>query len=73
MTPSNAVDLPLMTGGVTVISAGDLAVVLKSGEAVTLPAFSPGVLYPIRTAKGLATEGAAADTWCRHAHLRGIL
>ena len=59
MTPSDAADLPQMTRGVMVASAGDLAVVLKSGDAVTLPALSPGVLYPIRIARVLATGTTA--------------
>ena len=59
VTPSDAADLPQMTRGVMVASAGDLAVVLKSGDAVTLPALSPGVLYPIRIARVLATGTTA--------------
>ncbi|MFG6569879.1 MULTISPECIES: hypothetical protein [Sulfitobacter] len=48
-----------MTRGVVVASAGDLAVVLKSGDAATLPALSPGVIYPIRIARVLATGTTA--------------
>nr|WP_231886333.1 hypothetical protein [Sulfitobacter sp. HI0054] len=42
-----------------VASVGDLAVVLKSGDAVTLPALSPGVIYPLRIARVLATGTTA--------------
>jgi hypothetical protein len=59
VTPSDAADLPQMTRGVMVASAGDLAVVLKSGDAVTLPALSPGVIYPHRIARVLATGTTA--------------
>ncbi|MGR3699462.1 MAG: spike base protein, RCAP_Rcc01079 family [Roseovarius sp.] len=59
VTPSDAADLLQMTRGVMVASAGDLAVVLKSGDAVTLPALSPGVIYPIRIARVLATGTTA--------------
>ncbi|MFG6665073.1 hypothetical protein ACGYKB_17560 [Sulfitobacter sp. 916] len=38
-----------------VASAADLAVVLKSGDAVILPALSPGLSYPIRITRVLAT------------------
>ena len=59
VTPSDAADLPQVTRGVMVASTGDLAVVLKSGDAVTLPALSPGVIYPIRIARVLATGTTA--------------
>ncbi|MFG6621456.1 hypothetical protein ACGYK3_18290 [Sulfitobacter sp. 1A05707] len=59
VTLSDAADLPQMTRGVMVASVGDLAVVLKSGDAVTLPALSPGVIYPIRIARVLATGTTA--------------
>ena len=42
-----------------VASAADLAVVLKSGDAVTLPALSAGVFYPIRITRVLATGTTA--------------
>ena len=53
-------DLPQMTRGVMVGSAGDVAVVLKSGDAITLPALSPGVIYPLRIARVLATGTTAS-------------
>ncbi|WPZ23565.1 hypothetical protein T7987_17825 (plasmid) [Sulfitobacter faviae] len=59
VTPSDAADLPQMTRGVMVAYVGDLAVVLKSGDAVTLPALSPGVIYPIHIARVLATGTTA--------------
>ena len=59
VTPSDAADLPQMTRGVVVASAGDLAVVQKSGDGVTLPALSPGVIYQIRIARVLATGTTA--------------
>lgn len=36
VTPGDATDLPQMTPGVMVTSAGDLAVALKRGDALTL-------------------------------------
>ena len=60
VTPDDATDLPQMARGVMVGSAGDVAVVLKSGDAITLPALSPGVIYPLRIARVLATGTTAS-------------
>ncbi len=61
ITPDDATDLPRMTRAVMVAAAGDLAVVLKSGETLTLPALTPGAIYPVRIARVLATGTTATD------------
>lgn len=60
ITPDDASDLPQMTRGLMVASAGDVAVVLKDGTALTLPALAPGVIYPLRLSRVLATGTTAA-------------
>ena len=60
VTPDDGSDLATMTRGVMVSSAGDVAVVLKNGDAITLPGLAPGVIYPIRIARVLATGTTAA-------------
>ncbi|MEO1555935.1 MAG: hypothetical protein AAFS01_05855 [Pseudomonadota bacterium] len=57
VTPADGADLPAMTRAVMVTGAGDLAVTLKNGDAITLPGLTPGVIYPIR-----ATQVAATGT-----------
>ncbi|KKK84862.1 hypothetical protein LCGC14_2779070 [marine sediment metagenome] len=60
ITPDDANDLAQMTRGVMVSSAGDVSVVLKDGDAITLPGLAPGVIYPVRVARVLATGTTAA-------------
>ena len=60
ITPNYANDLAQTTRGVMVSSVGDMAVVLKDGDAITLPGLTPGVIYPIWIAKVLATGATAA-------------
>lgn len=60
ITPDDANDLAQMTRGVMVSSAGDVAVVLKNGDAITLPGLAPGIIYPVRVARVLATGTTAA-------------
>jgi len=59
ITPDDANDLAQMTRGVMVSSAGDVAVVLRDGDAITLPGLAPGVIYPLRIAKVLMTGTTA--------------
>ncbi len=47
ITPG-ASDLPTVTRAVMVAGGGDLAVVLRNGDALTLPALVPGSVYPLR-------------------------
>ena len=60
ITPDDANDLAQMTRGVMVSSAGDVSVVLKDGDAITLPCLAPGVIYPVRVTRVLATGTTAA-------------
>ena len=49
--PDDTADLPQITRGFMVGGAGDVAVTLKSGDAVTLPGLMAGVVYPFRISK----------------------
>lgn len=60
VTPDDGGDVATMTRGVMAPSAGDVAVVLKNGDAITLPGLAPGVVYPVRVARVLATGTTAA-------------
>lgn len=51
ISPSDTQDLVQVTRGVMVQTGGDLRVTLKSGDQVTLPALSPGVIYPLRVSR----------------------
>jgi hypothetical protein len=42
-----------------ITGAGDVAVTLKNGDAITLPGLTPGVIYPIRAARIAATGTTA--------------
>lgn len=59
VTPNDSVDLAQMTRGVMVATAGDMAAVLKNGDVITLPGLAPGVIYPLRIARVLATGTTA--------------
>lgn len=59
IAPDDGADLAQMTRGVMVATAGDMAVILKNGDAITLPGLTPGVIYPIRIARVLATGTTA--------------
>ncbi|WP_299288198.1 hypothetical protein [uncultured Tateyamaria sp.] len=59
VTPADGVDLQSVTRAVMVAGAGDLAVTLKSGDTITLPGLTPGMIYPIRVAQVAATGTTA--------------
>jgi hypothetical protein len=59
IVPADGADLPEVTRGLMVTSAGDLAVVLKNGDAITLPGLTPGVIYPVRATRVEATGTTA--------------
>jgi len=59
ITPDDAADLAKVTRALMVSAAGDLAVVLKSGDTLTLPGLTPGVIYPVRVLRVLATDTTA--------------
>ncbi|UWR19279.1 spike base protein, RCAP_Rcc01079 family [Sulfitobacter pontiacus] len=51
IVPDDTADLPQITRGFMVGGAGDVAVTLKSGDAVTLSGLMAGVIYPFRISK----------------------
>ena len=59
ITPDDATDLASVTRAIILGTAGDVAVVLKNGDAITLPALAAGVIYPVRVSRVLATGTTA--------------
>lgn len=59
VVPADGADLPAVTRGVMVTSAGDVAVKLKSGDTLVLPGLAAGVIYPVRVARVLETGTTA--------------
>ena len=59
IVPADGTDLPEVTRAIMVSGAGDVAVVLKSGDALTLTGLTVGVIYPVRVAQVLATGTTA--------------
>ncbi len=59
IAPADNADLGEVTRGVMVSGAGDLAVTLKSGDTITLPGLTPGVIYPVRLVRVLASGTTA--------------
>jgi hypothetical protein len=57
--PEDNVDLAKVTRALMITGAGDVAVTLKNGDAITLPGLTPGVIYPIRAARIAATGTTA--------------
>lgn len=58
VTPG-ALDLPVITRAIMVRAGGDVAVILRNGDALTLPGLQPGTVYPFRLARILA-QGTTA-------------
>lgn len=61
IAPNDAVDLPAVTRGIYVGSAGNLQVQMASGQTVTFENVAAGVIYPIRVARVMATDTTATD------------
>jgi hypothetical protein len=59
IAPDDATDLSSVTRAIILGAAGDVAVVLKNGDAITLPALAAGVIYPVRVSRVLATGTTA--------------
>ncbi|TNF19041.1 MAG: hypothetical protein EP318_16385 [Rhodobacteraceae bacterium] len=59
ITPDDAADLASVTRALMVSAAGDLAVTFRDGSSVTLPGLAPGVIYPLRVRRVLATGSTA--------------
>jgi hypothetical protein len=58
VTPA-AADLPVVTRALMVGGAGDIAVVLRNGDQITVPGLQPGAVYPLRVARVLAAGTTA--------------
>lgn len=59
IVPDDATDLSAVTRAVMVSAAGDVAVILKNGDRLTLPGLLPGVIYPLRALRVEATGTTA--------------
>lgn len=59
ITPDNAADLAKMTRALMVSAPGNVAVVLRNGDTITLPSLTPGGGYPFRVVRVLATGTTA--------------
>lgn len=58
VTPAST-DLPVVTRALMVGGGGDVAVVMRNGDALTLPGLQPGAVYPLRVTRVL-TAGTTA-------------
>jgi hypothetical protein len=61
ITPSDAVDLAAETRGLWIGASGDLALVLASGDEVTIAGAVGGTLLPLRVTRVKATGTSAAQ------------
>lgn len=59
ITPDDTADLPQVTRALMVTGAGDVAMVLRLGDTITLAGLLPGVIYPIRAARILSNGTTA--------------
>ena len=59
IVPDDVVDLPTVTRAIVLVSGGDVSVVLKNGDAITLPGLTAGVIYPVRVSRVLVTGTTA--------------
>jgi hypothetical protein len=58
VTPA-AADLPFVTRALMVAGGGDVVVVMRNGNQITLPGLQPGAVYPVRVARVLAAGTTA--------------
>lgn len=61
ITPDDAADLQNTTRAVIIGGGGDIALVLKNGDTITLPNLVAGVIYPLRVVRVLASGTTATD------------
>lgn len=59
ITPHDDNDLTIVTRGLYVGGAGDVAVILHGGEAVTFTSLAAGVIHPLRVTRVKATGTTA--------------
>lgn len=60
IVPDDAVDIQNLTRAIVLTSGGDVSVVLKGGDTITLPALTAGVIYPVRVSRVLAAGTTAS-------------
>ena len=60
VAPNDGLDLVRVTRALMVTGAGDVTVVLRDGDTLTLPALTPGVIYPFRIRRVLSTGTTAS-------------
>lgn len=58
VTPAVA-DLPVVTRALMVSGGGDVSVVMRNGDALTVPGLQPGAVYPLRVARVLVAGTTA--------------
>ena len=59
IVPDDVVDLPNATRALVLASGGDVSVILRNGDAITLPGLTAGVVYPVRVSRVLVTGTTA--------------
>jgi hypothetical protein len=59
IVPDDVVDLPNVTLALVLASCGDVSVVLRNGDAITLPGLTAGVVYPVQVSRVLVTGTTA--------------
>lgn len=59
ITPDDNVDLPTLPRALMVTGGGDVAVQFRDGSSLVLPGLTPGVIYPLRPARILASGTTA--------------
>jgi hypothetical protein len=59
VVPDDGTDLPTLPRALMVSGSGDVAVVFRDGSQMTLPGLVPGVIYPVRVMRVLATGTSA--------------
>ncbi|TMV05598.1 hypothetical protein FGK63_16275 [Ruegeria sediminis] len=59
IVPDDGTDLPALPRALMVTVGGDVAVQFRDGATLTLPGLTPGVIYPLRPVRVLATGTTA--------------
>ena len=61
VSPDDTLDLPEVTRAIFLGQGGNLAVRFPTGAEVVLTGLKPGVIYPLRLSRVLATGTTASD------------
>ncbi len=59
IVPNDSSDIEQMTRAIMVTGSGDVTIVMKGGETLSLPNLSTGVIYPFRISRVMATGTTA--------------